>query len=106
MPLSLKQGDSMKLCELCGSNHLVQRHHIIRGIGKRKQHENDHSTINLCWECHHGTYGVHGKHGKTLDLMLKQRLQKKYFAMGYSEEEVRRMMGGRLYDSQSGKTAI
>lgn len=84
-------------CEVCGSGYMVQKHHIVGGRGKRKQHENEHSTIYLCWHCHHGTEGVHGKNGRGLALQLKRQLQERYFSMGYEEEEIRQMMGGRLY---------
>ena len=85
------------LCEICHSNYMVQLHHIIFGHGKRKQCENEHSVIALCWDCHHGTFGVHGKYGKMLDMKLKIGLQRKYFSMGYTESEVRALMGGKLY---------
>lgn len=85
------------LCELCTGNNMVQKHHIIKGQGKRTQCQTQYSVKNLCWECHHGTYGIHGKYGATLDMALKQRLQETYFNMGYTEEEVRELMGGRLY---------
>ena len=88
---------SKGLCEVCGSAYLVELHHIIYGRGKRKQHENEFSVIVLCWYCHRGTKGVHGRDGRKLDLYLKKKLQKKYFSMGYSENEVREMMGGKLY---------
>lgn len=62
-------------CEVCGSTHLVEEHHII----KRGQAP---SLINcklnykyLCYEHHRGTYGVHGKYGSKLDWELKKRLQ-------------------------------
>lgn len=88
---------STGICELCFSNNLVQHHHIIKGKGKRKQCETVYSIIALCWECHHGDEGIHGKSGYKLDLQLKQRLQKAYFKQGLSEEEVRKLMGGKLY---------
>ncbi len=89
---------SKGLCEVCGSNFLLQYHHIVGGRGKRKQYENKHSVTLLCWDCHHGSkYGVHGKNGRELDLYLKRQLQKKYFEMGYKEEETRKLMGGKLY---------
>jgi hypothetical protein len=40
---------------------------------------------------------VHGKNGKELDLRLKRELQEKYFRGGYTEDEVRELMGGKLY---------
>lgn len=85
-------------CENCGGmNGEVQMHHIVSGNGKRKQHENIDSIICLCWDCHHGTQGVHGKNGRELNLKLKVKLQETYFKQGYSEEEVRKLMGGKLY---------
>ena len=87
----------MNLCEICGSNYLIQEHHIVSGRGKRKQHENEHSVIFLCWNCHHGTYGVHGREGHKLDIQLKRELQEKYINMGYAEDKARELMGGRLY---------
>lgn len=92
------QERSKGLCEVCGSSYLLQHHHIVSGRGKRKEHENKHSVILLCWDCHHGSeYGVHGKNGRDLNLYLKRKLQKKYFSIGYKEEEARKMMGGKLY---------
>src|SRR5699024_956156 len=89
---------SKGLCEVCGSNYLLQHHHIVGGRGKRKQCENEHSIILLCWNCHHGSkWGVHGKNGKDLNLYLKRKLQEKYFDMRYTESEVREKMGGKLY---------
>lgn len=87
---------SKGLCEVCQrpGQHL---HHIIHGNGKRKQCETIESVINLCWSCHQGTKGVHGREGRKLDLLFKQRLEKTYRDMGLSEEEIRYWMGGRLY---------
>ena len=89
---------SKGLCELCESHDRVQLHHILGGNGKRKQHETAQSVIALCYDHHHGTYGVHGKNGHELSLTLKQNLQQTYFNMGYTEEEVKRLMGGKFYD--------
>ena len=38
-----------------------------------------------------------GKNGRELNLKLKVKLQETYFKQGYSEEEVRKLMGGKLY---------
>ena len=89
------------VCENCkNSNYMLQMHHIIGGRGKRKQHETKESVILLCWECHHGTKGIHGRDGNELDLKLKLDLQDRYFDMGYTEEEVRELMGGKLYENK------
>ena len=62
-------------CEVCGSTHLVEQHHIIfRGqapalIDCKFNHK------YLCYEHHRGTYGVHGSKGHELDKELKITLQ-------------------------------
>ena len=84
-------------CELCRSKEGVQHHHIIHGRGRRKECETVESVIALCWEHHHGTYGVHGSHGHVLDLKLKKALQKKYVDQGKTEAEIRQLMGGTIY---------
>ena len=81
-------------CEICGSTKGCQIHHIVK---RRHRIHTPENLILLCWDCHHGTYGVHGKYGKQLDLKLKKRLQQRYFMQGKSEEEVRKLMGGKLY---------
>lgn len=87
---------SKGLCEVCYAPG-TELHHIIYGKGKRKEHETVESVVLLCWDCHRGTYGVHGREGRKLDLQLKKQLQERYFKQGYSEKEVREMMGGKLY---------
>lgn len=85
------------LCEVCGADYMCQLHHIIGGRGKRTQHQNKFSVINLCWYCHHSNNGVHGMNGRKLDLKLKKQLQDTYFSQGHAEGEVRKMMGGKIY---------
>src|SRR5690554_2719550 len=82
-------------CEICGSTHGLQHHHIV----KKSQGGPDtaDNLILLCWEHHHSKIGVHGKYGHKLDIQLKLQLQRKYFEQGKSESEVRRLMGGKLY---------
>ena len=88
---------SKGLCELCGSNNQVELHHIVYGSGKRTQLETPESVIALCYEHHKGNYGVHGKNGSYLNTNLKRTVQGYYKAQGKSEEEIRTLMGGRLY---------
>lgn len=88
---------SRGLCERCGGNRMVQLHHIIGGNGNRRQCETTESVIALCWDCHHGTNGVHGKNGSELDLELKQGLEKTYREQGRSEEEIQYLLGGKFY---------
>lgn len=87
----------MKQCQICGSTNIVEEHHIIKGRGKRKACETEQSKIYLCYEHHRGTNGVHGKQGHKLDMLLKLKLQETYFNMGKGEEEIRELMGGKLY---------
>ena len=87
---------SQLLCENCyGPGE--EFHYICFGSGKRKQHETKESVVLLCYKCHRGTYGIHGREGKKLDLKLKLRLQETYLNQGYTEEETRKMMGGKIY---------
>lgn len=83
------------LCELCGSSYMVQRHHIVGGRGKRKYHENQYSMIDLCHHHHYGKRGVHESDG-SLDRKLKIRLQEKYKELGFNEEQIRELMGGKI----------
>ena len=84
-------------CERCSSNQMVQLHHIIKGRGKRRQCETVESVKALCWGCHHGTNGVHGKNGSKLDLELKKELEETYREQGRDENEIKYLLGGRFY---------
>jgi hypothetical protein len=88
---------TLKQCKICGSTNIVEEHHIIKGRGKRKACETEQSKVMLCYEHHRGTYGVHGKNGKELDMLLKLQLQATYYEMGKKEEDIRELMGGKLY---------
>lgn len=80
-------------CEVCGRGGRLELHHILR----RKVPATVENCIMLCYECHRGTKGIHGRDGHKLDRELKINLQLKYERQGFSEDEVRRLMGGRLY---------
>lgn len=86
---------SKGLCEVCGSNGggIVELHHVVR----RKVETTPENCIMLCYEHHRGTFGVHGSRGAEFDRQLKKTLQGYYKAQGKSEEEIRTLMGGRLY---------
>ena len=88
---------SQGLCEVCGGNYIVQFHHIVGGNGKRTQHETVESVIALCWHCHYGANGWHGQNSIPIKTTLRRELQDTYREQGHSEEEIRTMMGGRLY---------
>lgn len=80
-------------CEVCGRGGHLELHHILR----RKVKETPDNCIMLCYECHRGTRGIHGRDGHKLDRELKINLQLKYEQQGLSEDEVRKLMGGKLY---------
>ena len=80
-------------CEVCGRGGHLELHHILR----RKVPATVDNCIMLCLECHKGTKGVHGRDGHKLDFELKFNLQCKYERQGLSEDEVRKLMGGKLY---------
>ena len=84
-----------RICERCGNTKALQCHHIVKKSQGGLDIEDN--IILLCWNCHHGTKGVHGKKGHKVDLELKLRLQNKYYNKGCSEEKVRELMGRKLY---------
>lgn len=92
-------------CPLCGRWGALERHHVVHGRGRRRECETEESTIYLCHACHRGTRGVHGRDGHDLDMYLRRNLQSLYFDQGRSEEEVRRLMGGKLVLDEKGEIA-
>lgn len=89
-------------CQLCHLREATKTpHHIISGNGRRRACETVHSTVRLCVECHMLVHSSMPK-GLALRLFLRRRLQSTYFSMGYEEDEVRRLMGGRLEIDEEG----
>lgn len=86
--------EDMERCFVCKARP-VELHHILHGA--RRRHADDNGfVVPLCAFHHRGTYGVHGKHGHTLDRALKCRLQKALFERYGEEDTVREKMGGKL----------
>lgn len=67
----------MRICEECGSSHLVEIHHIVFRGQVPALINCKHNLIPLCYEHHRGTYGVHGSKGNELDEKLKYKFQEK-----------------------------
>lgn len=86
---------SQGLCENC-YNQGSEMHHIVFG-SSRKACERTESVTLLCYECHRGTYGVHGRDGRKLNIKFKKKLQETYKEQGYKEDEIRKLLGGKLY---------
>ena len=83
-----------KCCENCGANigKAGEIHHIVDWVEAVTD-----NLIYLCFECHRGTKGCHGRDGAGLRLLLRLQLQDKYYSQGKTEDEVRKLMGGRIY---------
>jgi len=79
-------------CELCGKlTSELQLHHVISGYGRRRE-QSVETCLMLCSECHKEVHG-NAKLNRALKLLVEERL----YRMGYNENEVRTLMGGRLY---------
>lgn len=63
---------------ISGSTYNLEEHHIFFGTANRKVSEKNGLKVWLTSEEHRGTYGVHGKFGRDLDIKLKQNAQRKY----------------------------
>ena len=63
---------------ISGSTYNLEEHHIFFGTANRKVSEKNGLKVWLTSEEHRGTYGVHGKFGRDLDIKLKQDAQRKY----------------------------
>lgn len=95
--------DDMERCFVCKARP-VEIHHILHG--SRRGHADDNGfVVPLCAFHHRGNYGVHGKHGRTLDKALKCRLQKALFERYRKESVVREKMGGKLELTPGGEIA-
>lgn len=81
-------------CEMCGARG-EQIHHVFGGNGKRIKTERIECLSYLCKECHLGKNGAH--HNRGIDLMLKIKSQNRLLNQGYTEDEVREIVGGKLY---------
>jgi hypothetical protein len=77
---------------LTGATYNLEEHHIFFGTANRKISEKYGLKVWLTSEEHRGTYGVHGKYGKTLDEKLKREAQKK-FEKNHTREEFIRLIG-------------
>lgn len=74
---------------ISGSTYNLEEHHIFFGTANRKVSEKIGFKVWLTVEEHRGTYGVHGKLGRDLDLKLKQDAQRKYEETHTREEFIK-----------------
>lgn len=62
-------------CDICGKNYLVETHHIVKRGQAKYLEKCKLNLIDLCYDCHRGTKGMHGKYGSELDHEIKERFQ-------------------------------
>ena len=62
------------ICYECHKICKTHLHHVFFGKN-RKISDKEGLTVFLCYECHEGTQGVHGRDGHDLDVKLKQIAQ-------------------------------
>lgn len=60
------------------TSYYCERHEVFFGKAYRQKSIKDGLIVFLTPELHRGTYGVHGKYGKDLNLYLKQIAQKRW----------------------------
>lgn len=87
---------TVKQCWVCESLP-VEKHHCIHGIGKRAKAEKNGLWVWLCPEHHRGTFGVHGREGHELDLILEQTAQQA-FEKNHSRDEWMELFGRNYLD--------
>ena len=83
---------SNKECYVCKTTYNLHLHHICFGTANRKVSDKNGFTVYLCQYHHEGTYGVHGKNGKELNMKLKQECEKK-FEENHTKEEFISLIG-------------
>lgn len=81
---------------ISGSTYNLEEHHIFFGTANRKISEKQGFKVWLTAEEHRGTYGVHGKFGRNLDIRLKQDAQIKYEETHTREEFIKLIGKGYL----------
>lgn len=90
--VSILQGTE-KQCYKTGDTHNLHKHHIYYGTGLRAISDKHGFWVWLRADYHNqADYGVHGKDGHVLSLMLKQDCQKK-FEETHTREEFRAIIG-------------
>lgn len=79
------------VCYICRRVGYTEYHHILFS-GLRKIADDNGLTCYLCYECHRGTKGVHGRDGNALNRYLKAHVQQEYEKL-HSHEEWMQLVG-------------
>ena len=82
-----------KVCYITGQTDNLHKHHIYFGNPWRQISEDNGFWVYLIGRLHNqSNEAVHGKNGRELDLLLKQRCQRK-FEETHSRDEFLKLMG-------------
>ena len=82
-----------KVCYITGQTDNLHKHHIYFGNPWRQISEDNGFWVYLTGYLHNqSNVGVHGKDGRELDLLLKQRCQRKYEET-HTREEFLKLIG-------------
>ena len=79
------------MCELCGRSGNHQVHHIFSGKGRKDKTERIECLAYLCINCHRKLHDT-GANNRYLKLKAQSELSSK----GYNEDEIRKIVGGKL----------
>ena len=81
-------------CQECSVWCNLEEHHTLHGTANRKICDRyKEFKFKLCFECHRGTNGVHGKNGLELNLKLKKKSQKIFESEYGTREEFIKLFG-------------
>lgn len=78
-------GDLKNQCFNCKRYGHMEVHHIF-GASDRKKSTEYGLMVHLCYECHRGTYGVHGREGKELQDALHE-IGQRYFEKNIGDRD-------------------
>ncbi len=94
---SILQGKA-KRCYLTDAEAVpLEKHHIYFGAGMRKISDKYGFWVWLTPDWHRASYGVHGRDGHRVDLLLKQDCQRA-FEKEHDREEFMKIIGRNYLD--------
>lgn len=91
-------------CQKCDEVGELQGHHIISRKQQPALIKCKINIINLCWHCHHGMYGVHGKYPEKIKGELRTEFQDKLYEVFsdkelFEFEEIQKRLGIKFSDA-------
>lgn len=67
------------ICDVCKTSGIVEEHHAIYRSQSTALRDCKLNLFKLDYECHRGTYGVHGKNGHDINMKIKEMIQERLF---------------------------